>query len=110
MPQSAYYVLTMPVRDLTYATDMLRFDDCFEIEYRPDRTCIRIHCLRFTPARWASFGVKFESRQIERQVMSRAEYNAALANAIGFTNGVRFAQKWIRLHKDIYTIIEASNG
>jgi len=84
------YILTLPKKQLEHATDMLRYDDAFRIEDRGDE--VQIEMLSFTPARWESFGVKPPS-PIELNIL-KAEYDKYIQQAVGFTAGIRFAQKW----------------
>ena len=106
MAKYYYHILTMPTAELIYATDMLRYDQCYEIEYRTGQDHATVYCLQFTPDRWASFGVRFRPTQIVKMDMTAAEYNAAAANAHGFVEGVRFAQKWIGNHYQMGRIVE----
>jgi len=106
MAKYRYYVLIIPTEDLLHATDMLRYDSCYKIDYKADTDHVLIHCLHFTPDRWKSFDALINVGQINTHEMTATEYNEAAAKAHGFLDGIRFAQKWIFNHYQHHHLVE----
>ena len=88
MPKEKFYILTLPKKHLHYASDMLRYDDAYQIKTVGED--YRIEMLQFTPARWESFGVK-PPPPLQCNI-STTEYHSKFARASGFLAGIRFAQ------------------
>lgn len=87
------YIVEIPIKQMAYVGDMLRYDDCYEIRLIDNegnpfwRACL----LRFTPERWRSFG--FVPTPYVMTIGKRS-FESLLDKAIGFTAGVRFAQQF----------------
>lgn len=81
---------------LAGATDMLRYDNAYDATYYPEREVWRIHLLQYTSRRWESFGLTaVEVKIVYEQRMNAREYKEALERALGFTEGMRFAQRFL---------------
>jgi hypothetical protein len=84
-----YYVLEVPKEKMATCADMLRYDSCFEVEETP--TSYKVHTVQYTVERWRSFGYVPEVL-ISWKMPAKQDKENTL-KAIGFTEGVRFAQK-----------------
>ena len=83
-------------KHLAGATDMLRYDRAFDATYYPDREVWRIQLLQYTSGRWESFGLTaVEVKVLYEQRMNAREYSDAQSKASGFTEGMRFAQRFL---------------
>lgn len=83
------YILEVPKKQMPLVADMLRYDDCFEVDETEDT--YKVHCCNFTRDRWVSFG--FVPKVLLSWKVTAKDENELLNRAIGFTEGVRFAQK-----------------
>ncbi len=84
-----YYELTLPLKRLMGKTDMLRYDRAFGIKVDHDGVC-HIDCLRYTEARWASFGDTKPAVKV--QEVSARTFVEIVERAVGFLEAMRFAQ------------------
>lgn len=81
-----YFVLTIPVQELYYHTDMLRHDLAYDVSRKGDT--YKFQTLRFTPSRW---GEHLPEVQNIVKINSR-ELNERELQAEGFITGIRLAQ------------------
>ena len=88
MKRMTRYILEVPKKRMSYATDMLRFDSAFQIEDKGDN--YRIYCINYTLERWKSFGVI--PTVISSLSMTASEESIFYYKASGFIAGIRFAQ------------------
>lgn len=99
------YILEVDKKKLRYVTDMLRYDNCFRVDRGNDDTLF-VHTLNFTPERWRSFGyvpnVKLESGVLASQ------YRQYIYEAVGFTEGLRFAYAMMKEIGEIIPLVEGS--
>lgn len=91
------YVLEILTKDLNHATDMLRYDSCYQSECSKDFALYCLYCASYTPVRWASFGVQPKLVRTDKiSVREKAEKYRA---ASGFLQGLRFAQQFNPEHR-----------
>lgn len=88
------YLLEVPKKQMPYVADMLRYDGCFKVAETSE--AYKVHTLSFTDARWRSFGYVPKVLLISR--ITAKEERGLMAKAIGFTRGIRFAQKLLGGH------------
>lgn len=101
-------------RDLLKATDMLRYDSCYNVQ-RVGHTTYRLSCMQFTPARWRSFNavaVETGTVNVTNKVGTELYIQAA-----GLTTGLRLAQhfvaelpEWQQYRHFVEGKLEASNA
>ncbi len=97
------YWVRIPKEQMPYVGDMLRYDDCFDVDDLGDEYVA--HCLSFTPERWQSFG--FVPKEPVSLPLYQQEYDKKARQARGFTCGVRFAQKFLELNPGTGQIVQS---
>jgi hypothetical protein len=83
------YILEVPKDEMALVADMLRYDDCFEVEETNEG--FRVHTVQLTRDRWLSFG--HLPKVLASWKTTAREDKENMLKAIGFTEGVRFTQK-----------------
>lgn len=86
------YSMTLSERELRQACDMLRYDGAYEVQSLGEGR-YRIYTTQFTPARWRSFGVSPDPLILSA---TRKEWEEKSSRAFGFTDGIRFAQRFLK--------------
>lgn len=84
------YILDITAKQLKYATDMLRFDSCYQAEVSKDGSLFHLYCASYTPARWASFSAN--PSLVRTDKVTVREWTEKHIAATGFLWGLRFAQ------------------
>jgi hypothetical protein len=84
---SKRYIVTIDTNDLKHATDMLRFDGCYEAVPTPSGWCLKL--LTFTPARWASFGVSYARLMVTEHKVTASEATRQADKALGFREALK---------------------
>jgi len=90
------YLVTVTKEQLEHASDMLRYDGCYDVR-QVDADTLELHLTRFTPERWRSFGVGIPKNVFAHKVQEK-EHRDHRLQADGFTRGVRYAQKRLGGH------------
>ncbi len=85
------YTLVISKKKLVLATDMLRFDSCFEVKVSGEDYVLKT--LQFTPRRWESFSTRPAMSQVE--TITAKQWIDYQVMAGGFLKGLRFAQDMI---------------
>ena len=84
------YIVKVPKEKMQLVSDMLRYDGCFRV-VEETGDIYRCGLLHFTQDRWASFGF-VPSLVHTLKMTARFDHEHSL-RAMGFTAGIRFAQK-----------------
>lgn len=90
MSKTRKYVIYLTKKQLSGATDMLRYDSAYKVEIKGDE--VVIYAAQYTPARWLSFDIRPTNViELDSTVSERTEN---YIRSSGFMEGLRFAQQW----------------